>query len=64
MAGTYALEHAAKERRIVVQRVTWNPWVSTEEVPVWDVECKEDQGWGRIFRISAHGFLSRYERVD
>lgn len=64
-AGSKWLDtYAATTRRIIVQRVVWNPWASTEEVPVWNVECKEDYGWGRMFHISAHGFLSRYKKME
>lgn len=61
---TYALKFQLIERRVLVDHVFWNPWLSTEEVPIWDIKCREDRPWGRVFTMSAHGFLSRHERVD
>lgn len=61
---TYALKFRLVLRTVVVEDVTWNPHRSTEEVPVWDVQTKEDRPWGRVSTMTAAGFLSRFEKVE
>lgn len=61
---TIALKYKLVYRTVVVEDVSWNLHRSTPEQTVWDVRTKEDRPWGRVSTMAAHGFLSRYEKVD
>jgi hypothetical protein len=54
--------YAYTERRAIVLSTHRAGLLQGEQV--WTVDAMEDHGWRRTFRMYAHGFLSRYKRVE